>query len=220
MIFSGYKDLGHILNGDRHIVFFGNRNANIDLLKNEFPHLSFRRLKQTHSDHYQQVRRIDSEMGTEGDALWTTESNIALAINTADCMPILIHSKTQDRVAAIHAGWKGVHNQITCKTLKNVFTPMTALDIYVGPHILFESFEVSEDVKDLLSPHGEHCKSGAPGKFFIDLLSLIKKQIENAGASKYSMNTLQENTRINPDYFSHRREPENKGRQISFIAKI
>lgn len=220
MSFSAYKDLGHLFKATGHIAFFGNRNATLDKLKAEFPDFAFKRLKQTHSDIFQQIKKADPEQGSEGDALWTQENRLALSINTADCMPILIHSKAQGRVAAVHAGWRGVQNQIALKVLKQVFTHPSPLDIYLGPHILFESFEVGEDVKKLLSPTGKFCRSGSEGKHFVDLVELVKGQIKESVGTSSVLKAHLVDTKKDPDYFSHRREPENKGRQISFIARL
>lgn len=75
-------------------------------------------LRQIHSDI---VRRVDSPLPAneppQGDALFTREPGFLLAVQTADCIPILLADTKQRAVAAIHAGWRGTLRRIATKTL-------------------------------------------------------------------------------------------------------
>ena len=44
----------------------------------------------------------------DGDALVTSTARAALMVYTADCVPVLVASSDGRRVAAIHAGWRGL----------------------------------------------------------------------------------------------------------------
>lgn len=74
-------------------------------------------LRQSHSDI---VHRVDSPPANEppqGDALFSREPGVLLAVQTADCVPILLADTKQRAVAAIHAGWRGTLRRIAAKTL-------------------------------------------------------------------------------------------------------
>jgi YfiH family protein len=75
-------------------------------------------LRQIHSDI---VHRVDSPLSAneppQGDALFTREPGFLLAVQTADCIPILLADTKQRAVAAIHAGWRGTLRRIAAKTL-------------------------------------------------------------------------------------------------------
>lgn len=74
-------------------------------------------LRQSHSDI---VHRVDSPPANEpprGDALFTREPGVLLAVQTADCIPILLADTKQRAIAAIHAGWRGTLRRIAAKTL-------------------------------------------------------------------------------------------------------
>jgi polyphenol oxidase len=76
-------------------------------------------LHQIHSDIAHRVDRVDrlGQEAAQGDALITREPGIVLAIQTADCIPILLADTKTRAVAAIHSGWRGTLARIALKTL-------------------------------------------------------------------------------------------------------
>jgi polyphenol oxidase len=77
-------------------------------------------LRQIHSDIVHTVRAAEMPQGEralQGDALITGEPGVLLAIQTADCVPILLADTKQRAVAAIHSGWRGTAQRIAEKTL-------------------------------------------------------------------------------------------------------
>jgi hypothetical protein len=81
--------------------------------------LSLVAIEQIHSDI---VHRIDSATGVignhaQGDALLTSVPGILLAVQTADCVPILLADRKRRAVAAIHSGWRGTLLRIAAKAL-------------------------------------------------------------------------------------------------------
>ncbi len=71
-------------------------------------------LKQIHSSSVRRVDRRDAEAAEpcKGDGLMTSEPGVLLAIQTADCIPVLIADVKKKAVAAFHAGWRGTVNRI------------------------------------------------------------------------------------------------------------
>ena len=53
----------------------------------------------------------------QGDAILTRQPGLLLAVQTADCVPILLVDTARRAVAAIHAGWRGTLARIAAKTL-------------------------------------------------------------------------------------------------------
>lgn len=84
----------------------------------------------------------------EADALITKEHNIAIAVSTADCVPILC-TDNKNFVAAIHAGWRGIVANIIDETIKELAAmklSKESLSFMVGPCIAGISYEVGLDV--------------------------------------------------------------------------
>jgi hypothetical protein len=73
-------------------------------------------LRQIHSDI---VHALDGAptSAPRGDAAVTRTSGLLLAVQTADCVPILLADKRRRVVAAVHAGWRGTLSRIVAKTL-------------------------------------------------------------------------------------------------------
>jgi polyphenol oxidase len=55
---------------------------------------------------------MDAESPCKGDGLMTAEPGILLAIQTADCIPVLVADVKKKVVAAFHAGWRGTVRRI------------------------------------------------------------------------------------------------------------
>ena len=73
-------------------------------------------LRQRHTDV---IHPVDSRPHgpLRGDALIARVPGLLLAVQTADCVPILLADPRRRAVAAIHAGWRGTLARITEKTL-------------------------------------------------------------------------------------------------------
>ena len=95
----------------------------------------------------------------KADGICTIEKNITIAIQTADCIPVLIETKKENQsiqIAAIHAGWRGVLQGIVPKyvnTLTDLEKENTTVSL--GPSIHTCCFEVGEEVTDAFKTHWE-----------------------------------------------------------------
>lgn len=204
-------------------VFFGGKIASESFISEKFPQLTFLKVKQTHSNI---CRQANLEFA-EADAHWTADPNKALMILTADCMPIMIYCAQTERVAAVHAGWKGVANQIVVLTLRQLIesgSDQKKFIFWVGPHISQNSFEVQKDCLDLLEKviYGlsvrEYLKI-CENKMYVNLFKIVESQIKNAIGYQPVIHSTGDDTFVNPDLFSYRRERQTSGRNLSFIVK-
>lgn len=80
------------------------------------PELPLVTLRQIHSDVAHVISAPPAEP-PKGDALATRSPGLLLAIQTADCIPILLVDPRHRAVAAVHAGWRGTLARIASKTL-------------------------------------------------------------------------------------------------------
>lgn len=218
--------LGTLIETDTFLALLGNRESGISQLQQAFPQIIFKRIKQVHKDKVVHTSPHSIDFASEADAHYTGEKNLGLCISTADCIPILLYHHEPRWIASIHAGWRGVENRILIKAVqslkKNGCNP-SQLRVFVGPHIQKPSFEVGNDVRDLLlkSFTGEKetiVDQTSENKAHLDLHEIIKLQMLECEISLENVTFELRNTVTDLSYHSFRRDKENSGRQISFIA--
>lgn len=101
-------------------------------------------LKQTHgrtiisADHL-----VDS---LAADAIYSRTEQTICAVQTADCLPILVCCSSSYCVAAIHAGWKGLIADIIETTMDTLALPPDDILVWLGPAIGPKAFIVGEEV--------------------------------------------------------------------------
>lgn len=115
------------------------------LQANLLPTTHVKWLKQTHSNIVVNASHIEADL-IQADAAFTTDNNIACAVLTADCLPILLSDKNANCIAAIHAGWRGVINGVIENTIAAMREHAKPEYAWLGPAIAAQSFEVGDDV--------------------------------------------------------------------------
>lgn len=163
----------------------------------------------------------------ESDAAVTNIPNQALAILTADCMPVLFSSKDGDVIGAAHAGWRGLSGGVLENTLEQMLSLSPGLSpkdilVWMGPAIGPTAFEVGEDVLQAFAPQGQTTIreafrpiTGSPGKYLADLYLLAQDRLRSFGIDHIgggSFCTYHDEER----FFSYRRD-KTTGRFASFI---
>lgn len=63
------------------------------------------------------TREADGAWKLVGDAVITNRSGLLLAVQVADCLPILLVDPVKHVVAAVHAGWRGTARRVAEKTV-------------------------------------------------------------------------------------------------------
>ncbi len=106
-------------------------------------------LKQIHSDVIHLFDAAPAEP-CRGDASVTNRSGLLLAVQTADCVPILLVDPKKRAVAAVHAGWRGTLQRIVVKAIGQMqmqFKSKPAdLLAAIGPSIGGCCYEVGTEV--------------------------------------------------------------------------
>lgn len=209
---------------------FGNQKLDLQTVQNQHPSSQIFSLTQIHSDQVLKAQ-ADTHSDTIGDGLWSTgNSNELLLVRTADCLPVLIFDTQSNFMAAIHAGWRGLAQNIVTKCIQAHY-PLpknrASLRLVIGPHIGMDSFEIEKDVMELLL---KSCLEPNPAltdygyqksstKFHLNLNALLKAQLKSISIEKSQCTFLNIDTKADPSYFSARREPHQPGRNLSFILK-
>lgn len=218
--------IGDLVDFKSHYIFWGNKHSSIEEIKNTFKDFSLRQIKQVHGDNIIMSSFVSENI--MADAHFTKGTSISLSIKTADCLPIFIYCSKLRFVAAIHAGWRGVANKITIKTVQKLIRfgcDLSEMQFYIGPHICKESFEVDTKTKNLIvsslsSECDESVKLIGLDKYSVDLEQIVKQQLYELGYDPKQVKSFSKDTKTNPNYHSYRRDKEHAGRQFSFIVLI
>lgn len=107
-------------------------------------------LRQIHSDLIHCVNSVPEEQFA-GDGLITATPGLLLAIQTADCLPVILVDATRHAVGVFHAGWRGTVKRIVEKgvgEMQRCFgSRPRELKAAIGPGIRSCCYEVGEDVR-------------------------------------------------------------------------
>lgn len=107
-------------------------------------------LRQVHSDVIHCVDSVPEEPVT-GDGLLTATPDLLLAIQTADCLPVILVDPIQRAVGVFHAGWRGTVKRIVEKGVGEMQrwfgSRASDLKAAIGPGIHSCCYEVGEEVR-------------------------------------------------------------------------
>ncbi|MEJ5061318.1 MULTISPECIES: peptidoglycan editing factor PgeF [unclassified Pseudomonas] len=165
------------------------------------------------------VAHADPRRVVTADASWTATPGIACAAMTADCLPALFCDRAGTRVAAAHAGWRGLAAGVLEATLDSLDVPPAEVLVWLGPAIGPQAFEVGPEVRETfvqqLSQAAEaFVPSQNTGKFMADIYMLARLRLAARGVTAvYGGGFCTVN---DPRFFSYRRSPRT-GRFASLI---
>jgi YfiH family protein len=147
---EGELNLGFTASDDRQVVL-RNRRLLAEAVTGS-PDSPLVTLRQFHSNLTRSATRGDahSDHPNRGDGLITAEPGLLLAIQTADCIPVLVADRKRRVVAAFHAGWRGtvkriVENGVGIMRLQFGSRPQD-LTAAIGPGIGACCYAVGEEV--------------------------------------------------------------------------
>lgn len=155
----------------------------------------------------------------EADALVTAQRDVALAIFTADCIPIFILDVKTPAIGIAHAGWRGTLARIAVNTLaqmKTLFGTVAAnCKIHLGPSIQKCCYTVSEELLTQFTDNfGSTVRSGTN----LSLQSANVNQLLEIGLPAAAISVSAFCTACRTDlFYSHRAEDGQTGRMLSFI---
>jgi YfiH family protein len=163
-------------------------------------------MRQVHGDR---VVAVDGPGPTvdNADGLVTTERRLALAVVTADCVPLLMADARAGVVAAVHAGRVGAQNGVVVRGVEAMLRAgahTADISVLLGPSAGGRNYEVpaamAADVEAALPGSRTKTSAGTDG---LDLRAGIARQLKELGVVSIAVDprcTIEDDA-----LFSHRR---------------
>jgi YfiH family protein len=138
------------------------------------------------------VVAAESGPAQRADAQFTAVAGLGCAVMTADCLPVLFCDYAGTRVAAAHAGWRGLRAGVVEATVATFPDPAQLL-AWLGPAIGPVNFEVGAEVRTQFidaSPSAHRDATAAcftvaadAGHFLADIYELARLRLRAVGVT-------------------------------------
>ena len=152
----------------------------------------------------------------KADASFSNNKDVVCVVMTADCLPVLMCSKDGTKIAAIHAGWRGLESGIISNTVAALKTK--ELIVWLGAAIGAECFEVGDDVREAFlkkaADYSTAFKAREKG-WLADIYQLARIELAHLGITEIyggEFCTMTDTER----FYSYRREKQT-GRMATLI---
>jgi polyphenol oxidase len=165
-------------------------------------------MNQVHGDR---VVRVDEPIGSaveETDGLVTTTPRLALAVVTADCVPVLLADARAGVLAAVHAGRVGAQKGVVVRAVEAMYDAgahAEDISVLLGPAVSGRNYEVpaamAAEVEAALPGSRTSTSRGTPG---LDLRAGIARQLTDLGIP--AIDADPRCTVDDRNLFSHRRD--------------
>ena len=179
--------------------------------------------KQIHSADVRFVSGLEDARSepTPCDALTSDTARILLAVQTADCLPVLIADERSGAFSAVHAGWRGTLARIVARTVERMQQEYGSrtqdLHAALGPAISAAVFEVGPETLTEFKDRFDYAEglisdTRPNGKGHLNLNLANARQLIACGMREGRIYDSALCTWLRNDlFFSHRRE---RGREI------
>ncbi|MGB1225050.1 MAG: peptidoglycan editing factor PgeF [Mycobacterium sp.] len=169
--------------------------------------------------HGVRVEVVDSDQTVDNtDGLVTATPQLALAVLTADCVPVLMADAGAGVIAAVHAGRVGAQGGIVTRALEAMVgegAQVENVSVLLGPAVSGANYEVpaemAAEVEQCLPGSRTTTSRGTPG---LDLRAGIAAQLRGLGVTAIDVDPRC--TAADRNLFSHRRDAPT-GRLASLI---
>lgn len=164
----------------------------------------------------------------DADGVCTAGPGLAVGIQTADCVPVLLADPVRGVCAAVHSGWRGTMAGIAANAVRTLATEFGSdpadLRAAVGPSIQACCYEVDGELGRRFGeafPGSVEGWKGVESPCRLDLGRCIASALAGAGVAEALIDRCRLCTRCDSRYFhSYRRTGPTAGRMISFLFPV
>lgn len=169
--------------------------------------------------NYRDVRSLHA------DAVITDVPQLAVGIETADCVPVLLYDPARPAVGAVHAGWRSTVKKIVQKAVNRMNEQFgsdpSRMIAAIGPAIGPECYEVDEpvmsQVRDAFSFWKRVSSPRGGDRWSLDLGTANRIELMQIGLPEKNIHSLGMCTSCRKDLFYSFRAEGKTGRMLSAI---
>ncbi len=157
------------------------------------------------------------------DGLWTDRAGLVLRVRAADCLPVLVADPRMGRVAAVHAGWRGLAAGILTRSvgvLREAGSRPEDLRCAIGPAVGPCCYEVDEPVRRALGEWFGAFRPGRPGRWQLDLRGVGRAQLIAAGVLPEHVGVCTACTACEPQWFYSYRREGRTGQLWALVSRV
>lgn len=178
-------------------------------------------LEQVHGTEVFDASQPNLARPPKADAATTRASSTVIAIQVADCLPVLFASRDGSVIGAAHAGWRGLIGGVLENTVRKLGVPGADLVAWLGPCIGPANFEVGDEVREAFLASDSRADvafvRNERGRWLADLQRLARLRLAACGITDIESDTSC--TVAEPDrFFSYRRDGQ-CGRMVALIRR-
>jgi YfiH family protein len=152
----------------------------------------------------------------EADILSVSEPRVPVAVLVADCLPVALASRSEQRLAAVHAGWRGLAAGALARAASE-FEDRGGVRAFIGPAIGPCHYEVGEEVIAELGAAAPVTERRG-GRTFLDLAATAEGVLRREGIGEVASAGIC--THCAEDrFFSYRRDGRT-GRQAMLAMRL
>ena len=122
------------------------------------------------------------------DASFARLPGHACVVLTADCLPVLLCDREGTRVAAAHAGWRGLAGGVVESALRAMGVAPDRVFAWLGPAIEQDMFEVGPEVREQFvarsAANSAAFSENARGRWQADLYDLARRELARLGVTQ------------------------------------
>ena len=123
----------------------------------------------------------------DADAGVAAHCGAVCAVLTADCLPLLLCDRAGSRVAAVHAGWRGLLGGVIESALARLGGDAGELMVWLGPAIGPDAFEVGDEVRSAFiaadAAAAAAFRPSPAGRWLADLYALARLRLSRRGVT-------------------------------------
>jgi YfiH family protein len=169
--------------------------------------------------HFARQALVPGSIPQAGDAMFTDNPEVTLAMVFADCFPLLFHNPRVKAIGIVHSGWQGTLDRIAEEAVREACQTYPSSpdewQVGIGPGICGNCYLVGQEVRGkFLNQWGSRAEKyfkTQDDKFLLDLPLAIEDTLREAGIANIENSHICTAENLD-EWFSYRKEKGATGR--------